>query len=53
MSPEPERQILLWDDDALVREVGRSLIDCGLGDEMSLFAPELASTGVVYGGRVP
>lgn len=39
MSSEPERQILLWDDDALVRKVSRDLIDSGLGDGMSLFDP--------------
>jgi 5-methylcytosine-specific restriction protein B len=37
--PYSQSQILTWDDDALVRQVGRALIDSGLGDEMSLFSP--------------
>jgi 5-methylcytosine-specific restriction enzyme B len=37
--PDSQSQILTWDDDALVRQVGRALIDSGLGDEMSLFSP--------------
>jgi hypothetical protein len=36
--PEPQRQILTWDEDALVRQVGRALIDRGMGQGMSLLA---------------
>jgi 5-methylcytosine-specific restriction enzyme B len=37
--PDHQSQILLWDDDALVRQVGRALIDSGLGNGMSMFSP--------------
>ena len=38
---DPDRQshIFTWDDDVLVRQVGRALIDSGLGEGMSLFSP--------------
>jgi 5-methylcytosine-specific restriction enzyme B len=32
-------QIFTWDDDGLVRKVGRAFVDSGLGDGMSLFSP--------------
>ena len=37
--PDSQSQILTWDDDALVRQVGRAFIDSGLGGGMSLFSP--------------
>lgn len=37
--PDRESQIFTWDDDVLVRQVGRAFIDSGLGDGMSLFSP--------------
>jgi hypothetical protein len=37
--PDHHSQIFGWDDDALVRQVGRALIDSGLQDGMSLFSP--------------